>query len=222
MKFCRVVAWTPIREFGARKVGDGGTGELDVLNGGQVYSESGAMGGAQNSQGMVKVDGAGSLWAANEPGGAGNIEIGTGQGAGKLSVSNGGTMKANNIEVGANGSLGGVNGTLISNITVDAGGKVGPGDPRPMNITGNFNLASGATLTLAIASATAYDSLNITGNGAFDGIIHLNFIDGFAPSSGENFDFITDSGTFAWNPGAINFMGLTPGSIQPTWQAVLG
>ncbi|MGH9374764.1 MAG: beta strand repeat-containing protein [Terriglobia bacterium] len=198
-----IPTWT---SDGSLKVGDGGTGELDVLNNGQVYSESGAIGGAVGSQGTVKVDGAGSLWAANEPGGTGNIEIGTDKGAGKLTVSNGGTVKANNIEVGANG-------TLIAAVTVDAGGKVSPGDPGPMNITGPFDLASGATLTLDIASATDYDSLNIKGNGTFDGIINLDFIGGFAPSSGDSFDFITDTGgTFAWDPSSLNFLGITPGA----------
>ncbi|HEX5481190.1 MAG TPA: hypothetical protein VFZ08_01035 [Terriglobia bacterium] len=198
---------------GSLKVGDGGTGELDVLDGGQVYSESGAVGGAQGSQGTVKVDGAGSQWTANNaPGGSGKIEIGTDAGTGKLAVSNGGTVKANEIEVGANGTLDGVNGTLISNITVDSGGTVSPGDPGPMKITGNFDLSSGSTLTLEVASATDYDSLNITGNGTFDGTIDLDFLNGFAPSAGDDFDFITASGAFAWNPSSINFMGLTPGT----------
>ncbi|MGH9375075.1 MAG: PEP-CTERM sorting domain-containing protein, partial [Terriglobia bacterium] len=197
---------------GALKVGDGGIGELDVLNGGHVVSESGAIGGAVGSQGTVKVDGAGSQWIANQPGDTGNIEIGTDKGAGKLTVSNGGTVKANTIEVGANGTLGGVDGTLIAAVTVDAGGKVILGDPGPMNITGPFDLASGATLTLDIASATDYDSLNITGNGTFDGIINLDFIDGFAPSTGDNFDFIIDNGAFAWSPSSLNFLGITPGT----------
>ncbi|MGH9342735.1 MAG: beta strand repeat-containing protein [Terriglobia bacterium] len=197
---------------GSLAVGDGGKGEIDVLNGGRVYSESGAIGGAQNSQGTVKVDGAGSLWAANEPGDTGNIEIGTNQGTGKLTVSNGGTVQANHIEVGANGTLDGVNGTLIGNVLVESGGTVSPGDPGPMNINGNFDLSSGSTLTLEIASAADYDSLNITGDGAFDGIIDLDFLNGFAPSSGDSFDFISDSGTFDWDPSAIDFTGITPGT----------
>src|SRR5262249_13206096 len=129
-----------------------------------------------------------------------------------LTVDSGGKVIANNINVGPNGLVKGNGGTLQANVIVD--GVVQPGNsPGVLNVNGNFALNSDGTLTLQVKGTTPgtdYSQLNITGTGTFNGLIDLDFIDGFAPTTGEVFNFISYGSLGAGTP-TFQVDGLAPG-----------
>ncbi|MGH9450490.1 MAG: PEP-CTERM sorting domain-containing protein, partial [Terriglobia bacterium] len=123
-----------------------------------------------------------------------------------------GTLMSPTVNIDG-GTLSGT-GTVQGAVLIVGGATVSPGDPGTMTINGSLDLGSGSTLTLEISGASDYDSLDIIGNGTFDGNVDLDFLNGFAPVSGDTFGFITDTGgTFSWNPSNISFLGvLMPGT----------
>jgi PEP-CTERM motif len=92
---------------------------------------------------------------------------------------------------------------------------VQPGNsPGVLNVNGNFTLNPDGTLTLVVAGTTPgtqYSQLNITGTGTFNGTIDLDFVDGFAPTAGETFDFISMGGLTTPTNATFHVDGLAPG-----------
>jgi T5SS/PEP-CTERM-associated repeat protein len=174
------------------KVGDGGSGELDVQAGATVKdsgkgneADAGSLDIAAQtgSTGKVKVDGAGSSLSAT------NINVGgtatTAGGTGFLSATNGGSIDApgkviiqakgtvaieanssltanGGVMVNAGGLLGG-GGTIHGNVT--NAGTVAPGDPQTTTIDGNYTQVAGGFLMLSLAGNAPgdYDQFNVTG-----------------------------------------------------------
>lgn len=209
------------------QVGFSGTGTLDITSGGTVNSASGVIGTNAGAVGTVLITGTGSVWdnTATAAGGcapcaAHNLDIGlTGGGTGTLTVNSSGKVIANNINVGPNGLVNGNGGTLQGNVFVD--GVVRPGNsPGVLNVNGNFTLNADGTLTLQVAGTTPgtqYSQLNISGTGTFNGTIDLDFIDGFAPTAGQTFNFIS---YLSFGGGTPTFLveGLAPGfDFTPTF-----
>ena len=56
-----------------------------------------------------------------------------------------------------------------------------------------------------------FGRLDVTGSAAFDGTLDLNFVDGFAPVTGDAFDLINLGGIGDFSGLGIDITGLAPG-----------
>ena len=172
--------------------------------------------------GTVTVDGAGSKWTAH--GGdvpVPTIVVGGGEGTAELIVSNGGVVQTvadgitpTYIAVGPNGVIKG-DGTIISDVIV-SGGTVAPGlSPGTLNIDGDYTQSIDSELLIEIAGTNPgeFDVLNVLGAATFESgsTIKLDFTNGFAPSVGDQFDFLL-AHAFASDMSLINYavLGLDP------------
>lgn len=199
-------SWT---QNGALRVGDGSTsvGTLNITSGGTVTSTSGSINYLQGT-GTVLVSGTGSSWNAGSA-----LDIGQ-TGIGSLTLESGGSVTATTVTVYSNGLLQSAGGTVTGNLVNNGGVILGD---APGNLTVNGSYTNNGTLTFLIASASDYSQLFIDGAGSagdFTGTIDFDFIDGFAPTTGETFDFIEGEnggtiGVFA--PISENYSGLAPG-----------
>ncbi len=118
-------------------------------------------------------------------------------------------------QINSGGTLGG-SGQITGNVVVN-GGTIAPGDPATFTVNGNLTLGNGGLVQLAIAGANSadYDHLDINGTLSLGSgsILQLDFINGFAPTAGETFDFI-DYGTLDPNANTfstVELEGLAPG-----------
>ncbi|WP_218244947.1 autotransporter domain-containing protein [Pseudomonas sp. 09C 129] len=93
---------------GRLEIGGGGTGTLNILDGGSVVSKNGVIGLSKGSKGAVKVSGQGSSWSMTASGNDGRLEIGGG-GTGTLNILDGGSVVSKNGVIGVSeGSKGAV------------------------------------------------------------------------------------------------------------------
>jgi autotransporter-associated beta strand protein len=91
------------------------------------------------------------------------------------------------------GTLAGT-GTINGNVTNN--GKVSPGGtgaPGMLTVVGNYTQAQYATLMIQIAGASAGDLsvLNVLGNANLNGFLDPVLLNGFVPSIGDSFTFLT-------------------------------
>ena len=142
---------------------------------------------------------------------------------GGLTVGSTGTLAAiDTVLVNSGGTLGG-SGQVTGNV-VNNGGTVAPGDPATLTVNGNYTEKSAGVLQLDIAGTNPadYDHLDVSGELSLESgsILKLDFIDGFAPTQGETFDFI-EYGTLDPTANAFSTVeveGLGPGfdySVAP-------
>ncbi|HEY2799603.1 MAG TPA: autotransporter-associated beta strand repeat-containing protein [Chthoniobacterales bacterium] len=129
--------------------------------------------------------------------------------AGKLIV---GGSTTSDVIVNTGGILGGAG--AVGSVTVNNGGTISPGDPKTLTVNGDYEQNSGATLTVAIGGTTtgSYDQLHVTGHATLaDGaVLKLNFINGFAPHTGDTFDLLS-FGSLTGSFGTIQVVGLADG-----------
>jgi T5SS/PEP-CTERM-associated repeat protein len=113
---------------------------------------------------------------------------------GVVDLADGATITAGNIVLGRSSALRGT-GVVDGNVIM-AGGSVLPGNsPGRIDILGDFTMTEGL-LDLEFAGLTAglYDQINILGNvNVTGGTIRFTYIDGFLPTFGDTFDFLTFS-----------------------------
>ena len=195
----------------------GGTGELNVTNGGQVILENpdgkatGYVGDRIGSNGnSVTVDGTGSLLDAGSLLAVGLDQDLNDAGDGVVTVSHGGALRAEDIVVGANGTLRG-DGILQGTVTAK-GGTVSPGlSPGTLTIDGDF-IFDGGVLDLEADSLSALDHIVVTGNATFSGGVIDIFL-GFTPDSTYLFDFFDVTGVIDIQDGFGGFRAFAkPGS----------
>jgi T5SS/PEP-CTERM-associated repeat protein len=194
------------------KVGEEGTGAMDILNGGAVTTTNGTpiIGNLAGSNGTVTINGTGSEWTLSGSG-TGGVTVG-GSGTGSLNVSNGGLL-VGSATVGTSGSLSGDG--LISG-TVTNSGLVSPGNsPGILTILGDYTQTNNGILQIELGGTTVgteYDQLLSGAGGAInlDGTLNIVSINSFAPTAGDSFqifDFSTGiNGSFetinTFNPGS--------------------
>ena len=139
----------------------------------------------------------------------------------------GGSMTQSSIAI-TGGKLGGggvINSSTLPNlgagVSVSGGAIVNPGlgpnDPNTLTLNGTFTLDD-ATLEINIAGTGAgeFDRVVINGTAFFTGIdnIVFDFIEGFAPNTGDMFEFLTASNfdlSGLLDPFSISYTGLAPG-----------
>jgi hypothetical protein len=125
------------------------------------------------------------------------------------------TPVADTLHVTAGGFLAG-DGRVVGDV-INAGGIVVPGaSPGELVIEGDYTLGIDGRLIIEIAGTGIgeYDVLNILGTAIFDvgSTIDLKFINGFAPSTDDTFDFLK-AYAFSGDMNLLNFniFGLEPG-----------
>jgi autotransporter-associated beta strand protein len=180
---------------GTLQLGDGGTsGSIvgDVVND-DIFainrSDTFTFGGVISGSGAFAQIGPGTtiLTATNTYTGDTNIN------AGVLKVEGSITSKVN-VNPGARlEGTGTVNGNAINS------GTMSPGDaPGTLTINGNYTQAQFATLMIQIAgkSTGQFSVLNVTGTANLNGILDLVLENGFIPSIGDDFVFLTAGSVF--------------------------
>jgi Ca2+-binding RTX toxin-like protein len=94
-------------------------------------------------------------------------------------------------------------GTLTGSGTIDANlvnaARVAPGrSPGFIDITGDYTQTAAGVLSVEIAgrdpNVPQYDRLRVTGTATLDGTLHVDLLDGFQPTPGDEFVFVTSAG----------------------------
>jgi hypothetical protein len=142
----------------------------------------------------------------------GELTIGVG-GVGRLTVSDNATVQAATVVIGSQGEVHG-DGNIIGN--VENSGLVSPGNsPGSLTIEGDYLQGIAGTLELEFAGlgSTQHDRLIVTGNAMLDGDVVLKFINQFAPQQGQQFEFLTVSGTTELSAATFSVQNLAPGFL---------
>jgi autotransporter-associated beta strand protein len=183
-----------------------------------VIQDGGAFGGVGGS--LTKI-GSGTLELTR-------VELYTGK-----TTINDGVLKVNGVIIGPvtvnnGGTLGGRGATGM--VTVNSGGTVAPGDPQTLHVNGDYLQNGGGILRIDIGGTApgSFDQLMATGGVTLlsGSILDLDFINGFAPQTGDVFEFLTSgtssiTGTFT----TVNIEGLQPGfefDLAPTGNGSFG
>jgi len=103
---------------------------------------------------------------------------------------------------------------------VQQGGTLAAGaSPGATSITGNYTLEAGGALEVELAGTgtpgIAYDHYDIMGLATLDGTLDVKLLDGFVPSAGDSFAFLTGEGGF---DGIFSLTNLPPLPDGLTWQ----
>ena len=146
----------------------------------------------------------------------GDVTVGVG---GKVVIAKGGTLnvRTGSIEIGqvASGQTGvvtvGKGGTLVGGGMIQGkiltlGGKVSVGDPQTSRSRATIRKCPGV-LDFQLAGPDDYDQLIVKGGGVDieGGIVELDFIDGFAPRAGDDFQLISADDGITFDPNSIEF-----------------
>ena len=183
-------------------VGQSGTGNLTIRDGGTVSNVLGAVGNLPGSQGTVTVTGPGSTWTNGNAKGIGNVVVG-GLGTGTLAIENGGTV------ISTGGSSVGLSVGSTGTVTVTGAGSSW-NNVLGLNIgsfgTGTLTIADGGTVTpggpFRVASnAGSIGTLNI-GAGAGDPAVAPGTLNAASVAFGAgvgtlNFNHTSNNYTFA-------------------------
>ncbi|NQV35573.1 MAG: LEPR-XLL domain-containing protein, partial [Phycisphaeraceae bacterium] len=104
-------------------------------------------------------------------------------------------------------------GEIIGNVVNH--GVLRPGNsPGVIDITGDLTLLAGETTQIELAgnggvAGTDYDQINVTGNVGLDGTLEIILFNGFTPTLGQTFNFLTYAGVltgaFAAGTGLFGF-----------------
>lgn len=190
-------------------IGREGSGSMTLVAGGSVSDEAGYVGEQLGSVGTVLVT-EGSEWQNST-----SVAIGI-YGTGKLTVNTGGIVAAGTLQnpgtitIGSQGTVG-VDGGKLQGIVIHQAGVLY--STGTITIQGTYTQDVDGTLILDAAGTGAGDfgQLDVSGNATFGGTIKFDFIDGFAPSKGDSFDFINLGGSADFSGATIDIAGLLPG-----------
>ena len=182
-----------------------GSGSLTVQNGAVLEGDDGDVGYHNLGRPTVMITGSGSQWNMTE-----SLDVGT-NGSALLTVNNGALVSAQTIRIGTLGEIDAKGGTLKYG-SLQNDGILDPvgvahliGDQLTVNPDGQVFLDAMGK------DPGEYGQLDITGSAIFDGEMVLNFIDGFAPKKGEQFDLINISGNGDFLGNIFKIEGLLPG-----------
>jgi len=168
-----------------------------TLNAGalDMNGHSQTLAGVTNQGGTVLVHGGTSTLSVS---GAYSQSAGATQVDTKLNLTPGQDLNITAGQLVGTGTIG--NATSSGTITVtNSGGTVRPGDLLPsvttgtLAVSGNYAQQAGGTLEIDIAGpapGTNYDVLNVTGNASLGGTLDVKLLGGFAPTPGEQFNFL--------------------------------
>ena len=196
---------------GFLRVGDSGTGNLEISNGGTLSIDWNAiLGDKSGGSGTVTVDGEGSSWTA-----AGSVGVG-GDGAGMLTIRNGGSAHADfNFVFGQSAG-----GTGTATVTGSGSSLTSVGEMHVGNYgLGTLNIEAGGIVNVSgdneiwLASRSGSSGTINIGNGAAAGIVNAAEVEGGSGTATLNFNH-TDGDYYFTNDGtsggtAVNITGST-------------
>jgi T5SS/PEP-CTERM-associated repeat protein len=171
-------------------IGQGGSGALDITNGGNVTDTNATLGAQPGSSGTAAVDGAGSQWNNT-----GTLDIGP-AGSGVVDVADGGVIVADgSTTVGPNGTLMG-NGTITTPTLINNGIVMpsGPGGtPGTLTVNGNYQQGSSGVLDTGIGGPkpSQADQLKVNGSAKLDGTLDLISLNNLHPSTGDSYKIVS-------------------------------
>jgi T5SS/PEP-CTERM-associated repeat protein len=184
-------------------VGGLGTGELKILNGGGVTSNSAVIGKDRDSIGTVLVDGADSKWTNS-----GDLRVG-GVGLGTLII-NDGKVEAAKVIIGPQGAVLG-NGLIMGSVANH--GRLAPGQSiGALTIDGNYEQTDGVLeMEVSGPNEGQSDQLIVTGDATLGGTLEMVFLDGYAPRAGDMLELFSVRGGFVEQGLNIELANLMPG-----------
>ncbi len=201
--------------------GNDSNGTLNIDNGGLVTVTGNTLLGGRgaNSNAAVSVSGNNSAWNVQ-----GRVDVGADPNtswfsgpthSATLTVEDGGIVFAEDgIYVYHNGVVAGNGGMIVGDVH-NLHGTLSPGaSPGFLAIDGNYIQGADGELILEIAGLTPgsdYDQLFVSGNASLDGLVTLRFLDGFAPLTGDVFEFLLVGGIQDANGIAVSIENLLPG-----------
>lgn len=96
---------------------------------------------------------------------------------------------------------------------INLGGRVAPGQsPGTLTIDGDYT-QDGGLIDIEVASASVFDHLDITGHALIrNTTIRFHFLDGFAPTAGQTFNFLNASDVL-FQDNLFTVDGLQPGFL---------
>jgi T5SS/PEP-CTERM-associated repeat protein len=153
-------------------VGFAGEGTLLVTNGGLAAGLDATIGMLPGSFGEAIVSGAGSTWTLS-----GGLAVGA-QGVGELTVTQGGTVQAQTIGVGATGLLAG-DGRVQADVS--SSGVVAP--TGVLTIDGDYHQAAGAALVIELDAQTS--TLQSSGVVTLGGTLVVHLAEGASLRAGD-------------------------------------
>jgi len=124
----------------------------------------------------------------------------------------GGTVTASTVRVlgltnDYRGELRG-SGVLVGNLRVEKGELIVGSPVGKLEVDGYFLMEWRTYLEIAGPQAGEYDQLDVSGDVDLTGVVHLAFIDGYAPEAGDFFDIILAGGTLNYDPASTDITGL--------------
>lgn len=204
---------------------EGAFGALTITTGGSLSYNNPANDGvmqvgqddpttSNGGVGLVTVTGSGSTLDFD-----GMIEVGNARGSGSstgiMTVSNGGTVLADTIDVYDGGILKGSGGTINAAVSVTAGGLLAPGaSPGTLDIIGDLSLGASSRLEIEFAGSSLgeFDVLNIFGDLVAEAPFSLtmSFLNNFMPEEGSIFNFLNVTGDIDgfFDFAEIDFLGI--------------
>ncbi len=191
------------------------TGTVTVTDSGSTMAADNLVLAGKSSgsggNGILNVENGGVLTVANDMTMWKNASLNVTGGSITVGTVGSGTAPLNTLQVNTSGNLaagGTLTGNLVNNQGVIALGKI---LPESLNIAGGFS-QSGGTLKVLIAGSSDFSQLNATGAvNISGGTIEFDFINGFAPTSGETFQFLDPPQAVNFANTAYTFTGLASG-----------
>jgi T5SS/PEP-CTERM-associated repeat protein len=180
--------------------GQMGTGALEVLGGARVTSNGNLIVGQGNqAKGDVTVSGRDNLTQQGSMLTARSIALGSARGTGTLTITSGGTVDAvGGVDVNLGGTLKGKAGVTRGRVN-NNGGKVAAAGRFDV-LGGYAQLAGELEIDIAGRGADEFGLLAVTGDAMLDGMLVVNFTDGFVADFSDSFTILTDdhvSGQFS-------------------------
>jgi outer membrane autotransporter protein len=149
-------SWTDTASIG---VGDIGTGQLNIRNGGVVHSVTAGI-GDNSGNGTVNIDGAGSSWILSS-----TYYVGS-TGTGTMNITNGGTISSQSVSIGTQGG----NGT----VTVDGAGSLLTTNGNTLFMGNDSSGAGTGLLTIQNGGKVSAGEVRLGFGGSGNGTVNLN------------------------------------------------
>jgi T5SS/PEP-CTERM-associated repeat protein len=197
-------------------VGETGRGKLAVFGGAQVtltdtdlVAQVGGPSQLSTTYGEIDISGSGNGRSSTLI--AHQLTIGPGNAS--LFLGSGGRLEVDELTVTGQGVALGFGVVLTSDFTTS--GTFSPGaSPGTFTVDGNFTQIDPGVTIIEVAGTTTdlVDHVIITGNATLGGTLRLQFMNGFAPKTGNVFNFLNVTGAISNDFTTVDVEGLAPGA----------
>lgn len=161
------------------------------------------------------------------------LQVGSvGGGAGQIDMQNNGLVATNGTYIAPNGAIIGTGTLAVGFLGLQNDGRLSPGInvlyplastglSQPQAVAAAAMMAISGTLTIGPTGRLEipiignnpglYGSLVITGTATLDGVLELDFSNGYAPHQGDTFTFLAATGGTSGSFDSVELSGLAPG-----------